>query len=76
MTVLPVRPEPRPSEPLSSYAARLADANGLTRSRVLLPWRHDIDIPRSELDTVASLAGLHDNDARRLTMNRYPCTTQ
>jgi hypothetical protein len=48
MTVLPVRPTPRPSEPLSSYAARLADANGVTRSRVLLPWRHDIDIPERE----------------------------
>lgn len=72
MTVLPVRPAPRPSEPLSSYAARLADANGLTRSRVLLPWRHDIDIPRRELDVVAALAGLGDDAARRLTMNRYP----
>ncbi len=72
MTVLPVRPAPRPSEPLSSYAARLADANGLTRSRVLVPWRHDIDIPRRELDAVASLAGLDNDVAQRLTMNRYP----
>ncbi|WP_313024073.1 TniQ family protein [Mobilicoccus sp.] len=72
MTVLPVRPDPRPSEPLSSYAARLADANGLTRSRLLLPWRHDIDIPRRELDAVASLAGLDADAAGRLTMNRYP----
>lgn len=72
MTVLPVRPDPRPSEPLSSYAARLADANGLTRSRLLLPWRHDIDIPRPELDAVASLAGLDADAAGRLTMNRYP----
>lgn len=72
MTILPVRPAPRPSEPLSSYAARLADANGLTRSRVLVPWRHDIDIPRRELDAVASLAGLDNDVAQRLTMNRYP----
>lgn len=72
MTVLPVRPDPRPSEPLSSYAARLADANGVVRSRVLLPWRHDIDIPRRELDAVASLSGLDADAARRLTMNRYP----
>jgi hypothetical protein len=32
---LPVRPVPATGEPLTSYAARLADANGLTRSRVL-----------------------------------------
>ena len=72
MTALPVRPDPRPSEPLSSYAARLADANGVTRSRLLVPWRHDIDIPRRELDAVASLAGLDADAAGRLTMNRYP----
>ena len=57
MTVLPVRPAPRPSEPLSSYAARLADANGIHRGRVLPRYRHDIDIPKPELDAVASLAG-------------------
>ncbi|HRC13760.1 MAG TPA: TniQ family protein [Dermatophilaceae bacterium] len=72
MTVLPVRPAPRPSEPLSSYAGRLADANGILRARVLPRPRHDIDIPRRELDTVAALAGLDGEAARRLTMNRYP----
>lgn len=72
MTVLPVRPTPRPSEPLSSYAVRLADANGLHRGRVLTRDRHDIDIPLAELTTVASLAGLDDDAARRLTMDRYP----
>ncbi len=72
MTVLPVRPVPRPSEPLSSYAVRLADANGIHRGRVLPRYRHDIDIPKPELDTVAALAGLDDVAARRLTMNRYP----
>ena len=72
MTVLPVRPAPRPSEPLSSYAVRLADANGLHRARVLPRYRHDIDIPTRELDTVAALAGLDDAAARQLTMNRYP----
>jgi len=72
VTVLPVRPAPRPSEPLSSYAARLADANGIHRGRVLPRYRHDIDIPKPELDAVASLAGLDDAAARQLTMNRYP----
>jgi len=72
VTVLPVRPAPRPSEPLSSYAGRLADANGILRARVLPRPRHDIDIPRRELDTVAALAGLDGHAARRLTMNRYP----
>jgi hypothetical protein len=73
MTVpLPVRPNPRPSEPLSSYAARLADANCLSRSRILVPWRHDIDVPKAELDTVATMGGLDADAARRLTMNRYP----
>ena len=72
MTVLPVRPVPRPSEPLSSYAVRLADANGIHRGRVLPRYRHDIDIPAGELDTVAALAGLDDGVARQLTMDRYP----
>ena len=72
MTVLPVRPAPRPSEPLSSYAARLADANGIHRGRVLPRYRHDVDIPVRELDTVAALAGLDDAAAQQLTMNRYP----
>jgi hypothetical protein len=72
VTVLPVRPAPRPSEPLSSYAVRLADANGLHRARVLPRYRHDIDIPARELDAVASLAGLDDGAAQQLTMNRYP----
>lgn len=72
MTVLPVRPAPRPSEPLSSYAVRLADANGIHRARVLPRYRHDIDIPARELDVVASLAGFDDGAARQLTMNRYP----
>jgi len=72
MTVLPVRPAPQPSEPLSSYAVRLADANGLHRARVLPRYRHDIDIPARELDAVASLAGLDDGAAQQLTMNRYP----
>lgn len=69
---LPVRPVPRRSEPLTAYAARLADANGVTRARVLLPWRHDIDVPAPELSTVAALAGLDADAAARLTMNRYP----
>ncbi|MCA0181365.1 MAG: TniQ family protein [Actinobacteria bacterium] len=72
MTVLPVRPAPRPTEPLSSYAARLADANGIHRGRILPRYRHDIDIPKSELDTVATLAGFDDAAVRQLTMNRYP----
>ena len=72
MTVLPVRPAPRPSEPLSSYAVRLADANGIHLGRVLPRYRHDIDIPKRELNTVAALAGLDDDAARQLTMNRYP----
>ena len=69
---LPVRPAPRTSEPLTSYAARLADANGVARARVLLPYRHDIDVPKAELFAVADLGGLHAEAASRLTMDRYP----
>jgi chorismate mutase len=69
---LPVRPNPRVGEPLTAYAARLADANGVTRARVLLPWRHDIDVPTTEVAAVAALAGLDADAASRLTMNRYP----
>jgi len=57
---------------LTAYAARLADANGVTRSRVLLPWRHDIDVPRSEVAAVAALGDLDADATARLTMNRYP----
>jgi hypothetical protein len=69
---LPVRPEPRPGEPLTSYAVRLADANGIHHSRVLPRYRHDVDIPATELGRVAALAGLDPVATRRLTMNRYP----
>ena len=69
---LPVRPEPRPGEPLTSYAVRLADANGIHHSRVLPNYRHDIDIPDAELTTVATLADLDPAATSRLTMNRYP----
>ena len=69
---LPVRPEPRPGEPLTSYAVRLADANGIHYSRVLPKHRHDIDIPATELTTVGTLAGLDPAATSRLTMNRYP----
>jgi hypothetical protein len=70
--ILPVRPTPRRSEPLTSYAARLADANGVSRAWVLLPWRHDIDVPKTELSKVAALAGLDASAAYQLTMDRYP----
>jgi hypothetical protein len=77
MTVaLPVRPVPAPGEPLTSYAARLADANGLTRSRVLPAHRHDVDVPAGELDTLAALAGLDPAAAAQLTMDRYPPTVR
>ncbi|MBK6871218.1 MAG: TniQ family protein [Kineosporiaceae bacterium] len=69
---LPVRPTPWPREPLSSYAVRLADANGLTPSRVLRPWRHDVDVPHGELAAIDTLGGLDQGSATRLTMNRYP----
>ncbi|WP_431843243.1 TniQ family protein [Calidifontibacter indicus] len=63
---------PRPGEPLSSYAVRLADANGLPRGRVLPAWRHDIDVPAGELSTIGSLAALDPDEATSLTMDRYP----
>lgn len=69
---LPVRPVPRPGEPLSSYAVRLADANGLARGRILPAWRQDIDVPPTELSTVGSLAALDPAVVTRLTMDRYP----
>lgn len=71
-SLLPVRPVPRLGEPLSSYAARLADANGLARGRVLPAWRHDIDVPMRELSTIRSLAALGPDAATQLTMDRYP----
>lgn len=71
-SLLPVRPTPRPGEPLSSYAVRLADANGLARGWVLPAWRHDIDVPRRELSTIGSLAALDPGAATQLTMDRYP----
>jgi hypothetical protein len=74
MTLLPVRPSPRPGEPLSSYAVRLADANGVNRRRVLPAHRHDVGVPEDELKTVAALAGLDAGAAARLTMDRYPPT--
>lgn len=70
--VLPVRPSPRPGEPLTSYAARLADANGIHRDRVLPRHRHDIDVPHTEMAAVAALAGLDATSTGQLTMNRYP----
>lgn len=69
---LPVRPTPWPGEPLTSFVARLADANGIHRDRVLPRHRHDIDVPATELTTVVNLAGLDASAAGRLTMNRYP----
>lgn len=71
-SLLPVRPAPHPGESLSSYAVRLADANGLVRGRVLPAWRHDIDVPPSELSTIGSLAALDPAAATQLTMDRYP----
>ncbi len=77
MTVaLPVRPVPATGEPLTSYAARLADANGLTRSRILPAHRRDVGVPAGELDTLATLAGLDPAAAVRLTMDRYPPTVR
>ena len=72
----PVRPEPRPGEPLTSYAVRLADANGLPRDLAIDRHRRDIDVPADELHSVASLAGLTVSGAARLTMDRYPPTVR
>ncbi len=71
---LPVRPTPRPGEPLSSYAVRLADANGMSAGRILPADRHDVGVSEDELDIVATLAGLDAGVAARLTMDRYPPT--
>lgn len=76
MSVLPVRPTPRPGEPLTSYAVRLADANGVNRRRILPAHRHDVGVPESDLAAVAGLAGLEPADASRLTMDRYPPTVR
>ena len=69
---LPVRPAPRPREPLTSFAQRVADANGISRVRILPRNRHDIDVPPAELATFAAFADLDADTAGRLTMNRYP----
>ena len=72
----PVRPEPLPGEPLTSYVVRLADANGLPRGMVIDRHRRDIDVPTDELHTVAALAGLDAGAAVRLTMDCYPPTVR
>ncbi|GAA4395035.1 hypothetical protein GCM10023153_16720 [Ornithinibacter aureus] len=74
--LLPVRPTPQPGEPLTAYAGRLAEANGVTRRRVLPAHRHDVGVPEDELGTVAALAGLDAGAAARLTMDRYPPTVR
>ena len=74
--LLPVRPTPQPDEPLTAYAGRLAEANGVTRRRVLPAHRHDVGVPEDELETVAALAGLDAGTAARLTMDRYPPTVR
>lgn len=74
--LLPVRPRPQPGEPLTLYAGRLADANGVTRRWVLPAHRHDVGVPDDELETVAALAGLDTGAAARLTMDRYPPTVR
>lgn len=73
---LPVRPTHQPGEPLSAYAVRLADANGLSRRRVLPAERHDVGVPATELAAVATLADLTEVEARQLTMDRYPPTVR
>lgn len=72
----PVRPEPLPGEPLTAYAVRLADANGLPRAMAIDRHRRDIDVPADELTTVAALAGLDVGVAARLTMDRFPPTVR
>ncbi|MCA0293123.1 MAG: TniQ family protein [Actinobacteria bacterium] len=74
--LLPVRPRPQPGEPLTAYAGRLAEANGVTRRRVLPAHRHDVGVPEDELGAVAALAGLDSGAAARLTMDRYPPTVR
>lgn len=69
---LPVRPKPGTREPLSRYAVRLAMANGVIPSRLLPPWRQDIDVPKDELATVAALGRLQPAETARMTMDRYP----
>ncbi|MBK7721744.1 MAG: TniQ family protein [Austwickia sp.] len=73
---LPVRPAPRLGEPLTSYADRLAAANGATRRHILPAHRHDVGVPPAELNEVANLAGLSEVDARQLTMDRDPPTVR
>lgn len=69
---LPVRPQPRAGETLTSYAVRLADANGLTRSTVLARHRRDVGVPPEDLANLAVLGHLAAADAALLTMDRYP----
>lgn len=69
---LPVRLGPRPGEPLTSYAARLADANGVLASSILNRQRRDVGVPANEIRTVAALGGISEDDAVLLTMDRYP----
>jgi len=73
---LPVRPQPRTGETLTSYAVRLADANGLTRSTVLPRHRRDVGVPNEDLANVAALGHLDAADAALLTMDRYPPTVR
>lgn len=71
--LLPVRPTPRPSEPLSAYVTRLAEANGLPWRR-LVAERRDVAVPPGDLERIAQLAGLSPEAVRRQTLDRYPPT--
>lgn len=76
MSALPVRPTPHAGEPLTAYAARLADANGVLPGLILPRHRRDVGVSAAELGTVTNLAGLDAVDAARLTMDRYPPTVR
>jgi nitroreductase len=58
MTVLPVRPPRRPVRAAQLVCRAPGRRQRHPPRRVLPRYRHDIDIPATELDTVASLAGL------------------
>lgn len=70
----PVRPAVMPGESLSSYALRLADANGLSHRAVLPAGFTDATAPRRLVEQVAVASGLTTDQVRSMTLAPMPPT--
>ncbi|MGO0578245.1 TniQ family protein [Ornithinimicrobium panacihumi] len=64
----PVRPHPEPGEALSSYAVRLAEANGIHPRHLLPPGFADAQAPPGLIDRVSTAAALPAGQVRAMTL--------